>query len=536
MADLEKTKYHMLSKWVENNVLQNVSIEIGTENGFIEYSTVGTDSLPTSTHVFDVSETLQSLGSGVHITPTTAPEALDFQIMLIFGMVVTLSFSIIGSIENLLTIAAMAYQFKLPAYKRYLSKFSGDTFLILNLCIADFIYCAVNLPVMFVIYKNLFFQAKKATVNGYNAIPNTTCRYLAFFSYSNTIISFLTVGFMALERSVTIYRYQRNLSPKRLFSPIKTMSYMAILFIGGMPSPTLALFEKFGRFGYNQNTLRCDFMPTGNASYLITPRVFFFGLQSTVPISFIIIGYFVILMQVYSSNRFITGYKSITTTVKSMCIRKNKTTRLIIVMLTLFLVCVIPKCIYNVAIREDEFGEKKNQKIGIAMYCLCFVHYVANNFIYVISNEKYRNIYRQFFCMILCRDIPSPSTAISLRIPNSRTCRIQTIMAIREHPEMRNRASSEMTIDGFSTRDFLKRSQTQINILSINLNIINSRELPILVYPEAHLTTEKTNLVCYDKIKFSSLSRGSYLKLYDRRSSLHNSKKRAPKIGRSLTV
>ncbi|RXG74026.1 hypothetical protein Avbf_00885, partial [Armadillidium vulgare] len=229
------------------------------------------------------------------------------------------------------------------------------------------------------------------------------------------------------------------------------MSYMAFLFIGGMPSPTLALFEKFGRFGYNQNTLKCDFMPTGNASYLITPRVFFFGLQSTVPISFIIIGYFVILMQVYSSNRFITGYKSITTTVKSMCIRKNKTTRLIIVILTLFLVCIIPKCIYNVAIHDSEFGEKRNKKIGIAVYCLYFVHYVANNFIYVVRNEKFRNIYHQFFCMILCREIPSPSTAICLGIYNNRTCRIQTIMTTREHPKMRIRAPSEMTIDGFST-------------------------------------------------------------------------------------
>lgn len=225
-----------------------------------------------------------------------------------------------------------------------------------------------------------------------------------------------------------------------------------------------------------------------------------------------------------------------TTTVKSMCIRKNKTTRLIIVILTLFLVCVIPKCIYNVAIHDSEFGEKRNKKIGIAVYCLYFVHYVANNFIYVVSNEKFRNIYHQFFCMILCREIPSPSTAICLGIYNNRTCRIQTIMTPREHPKMRIRAPSEMTIDGFSTRDFYKKSQAKINILSINLNIINSRELPILVYPEAHLTTEKTNLVCYEKNKFSSLSRGSYLKLYDRSSSLHNSKTKASKIGRSLSV
>lgn len=227
-----------------------------------------------------------------------------------------------------------------------------------------------------------------------------------------------------------------------------------------------------------------------------------------------------------------------------MCLRRSKTTRLIMLLLTLYLVCVIPVCIYNVVIHESELGETKNQIIGIALYCLYWIQYAANNFIYVVSNEKFRNVYRQFFSMILCRDIPSPCTAKYLRMHNDRTCRIQTIMTTRQHQKMRIRTPSEMTIDGYSTRDSLVKSQTQISILSISLNIAITREFPILLLPEAHLTTicstEKTNLGCYEKDKLSSLSQGSYFKsfkLYDRRSSLHNSKKKVQKMRRrSLSV
>ncbi|RXG58753.1 hypothetical protein Avbf_14986 [Armadillidium vulgare] len=44
-------------------------------------------------------------------------------------------------------------------------------------------------------------------------------------------------------RCVTIYRFQRKLRPKRLFSPIKTLSYMVFLWIFAMAAQTLTLTE-----------------------------------------------------------------------------------------------------------------------------------------------------------------------------------------------------------------------------------------------------------------------------------------------------
>lgn len=226
----------------------------------------------------------------------------------------------------------------------------------------------------------------------------------------------------------------------------------------------------------------------------------------------------------------------------SMCLRRSKTTRLIMLLLTLYLVCVIPVCIYNVVIHESELGETRNQIIGIALYCLYWVQYAANNFIYVVSNEKFRNVYRQFFSMLLCRDIPSPCRSKYLQIQTDRTCRIQTIMT-REHQKMRIRTPSEMTIDGFSTSNSLMKSQTQISILAISLNIAATTEFPILVLPEAHLTTicstDRTNLVCCEKNKLS-LSHSSCFKTFkshDRRLSFHNSIKKISKMRRrSLSV
>lgn len=55
------------------------------------------------------------------------------------------------------------------------------------------------------------------------------------------------------------------------------------------------------------------------------------------------------------------------------------------------------------------------KEIGIVIYCIYWLQYCINNFIYVVSNEKYRSAYCQFVSFLLCREIrqqqPPPPTA-----------------------------------------------------------------------------------------------------------------------------
>lgn len=96
-------------------------------------------------------------GAAMTTQKVPSSEGIDaFRTMLVVGMVVTMSVAFIGVIGNLLTIATLIHQFRMPPRKRYVVKMTADTILILNLCVADLCYCGISLSFMFVIYWNLY--------------------------------------------------------------------------------------------------------------------------------------------------------------------------------------------------------------------------------------------------------------------------------------------------------------------------------------------------------------------------------------------
>lgn len=62
------------------------------------------------------------------------------------------------------------------------------------------------------------------------------------------------------------------------------------------------LLQNFGTFGYNARFVKCDFIEEEESWTGISPRFVFFALESAVPCFLILIGYLVILCQVYSSS------------------------------------------------------------------------------------------------------------------------------------------------------------------------------------------------------------------------------------------
>ncbi|RXG55781.1 hypothetical protein Avbf_13478 [Armadillidium vulgare] len=75
---------------------------------------------------------------------------------------------------------------------------------------------------------------------------------------------------MALERCVTIYRFQRKLRPKRLFSPIKTLSYMVFLWIFAMAAQTLTLTENLCHINEYVPPQKQDHSPYHASPYLVS--------------------------------------------------------------------------------------------------------------------------------------------------------------------------------------------------------------------------------------------------------------------------
>lgn len=75
---------------------------------------------------------------------------------LVLGMMTSLGVIVIGFLGNLLTICSIIHQQCLPKSYRHVLTMSSSVILVLNLAIADLLYCAFNLPFVFYIYFKIY--------------------------------------------------------------------------------------------------------------------------------------------------------------------------------------------------------------------------------------------------------------------------------------------------------------------------------------------------------------------------------------------
>lgn len=73
-----------------------------------------------------------------------------------------------------------------------------------------------------------------------------------------------------------------------------------------------------------------------------------------------------------------------------------KTSALLLALLFLYLVCVIPICVYNVVSLVPKKG-RPNVPLGIAIFMVYWIQYGVNFLVYAASNANYRKAYKQFF-------------------------------------------------------------------------------------------------------------------------------------------
>ncbi|XP_063586370.1 melatonin receptor type 1B-like [Penaeus indicus] len=360
---------------------------------------------------------------------------------LILAMVVTLTVMVIGSLGNLLTLLTVGHQFCMPVRLRCIKYMTPDTVLILNLALADFLYSAVNLPFMFSTYYSIYMTQKN--VSGTATEPweknMGACSFSAFLRYTNAFSEWMTLGLMALERCICIHKFRHNSRrPSKWFTCWKTFIYCIIIWMLGIALQVPTYVGAYGSFGYNPRTLKCDFIGKNGAN----PRVLFFTMETAIPCILIFIGNKFILVQVYSNNRRILSVMG-SHTFQQAQLRRSRTTKVIVRLLIVFLVCVIPICLYNVIIKDDAPLHETVPELGIVLYCIYFLQYCINNFIYVVCFEKYRCAYYQFLCFILCRKV-KPLTPVKT-LPLRTSDQVYTIS--RPHglqvPEMFPRSPSE---------------------------------------------------------------------------------------------
>ncbi|CAL4235810.1 unnamed protein product, partial [Meganyctiphanes norvegica] len=90
-----------------------------------------------------------------------------------------------------------------------------------------------------------------------------------------------------------------------------------------------------------------------------------------------------------------------------VAMRRSRTTKVILRLLLVYIVCVIPICVFNI-IQTITCFAKPLKDVGIFLYCIYWLQYCINNLIYVVSNDKYRFAYKQFIALLRCSKIPAP--------------------------------------------------------------------------------------------------------------------------------
>ncbi|CAL4126134.1 unnamed protein product [Meganyctiphanes norvegica] len=331
------------------------------------------------------------------------------------GMLVTSVVSVLGSIGNALTMCTIIHQSCwLPPRMRSIPKLTADTVLIFNLALTDFLYCILALPPLvatyYCIYSNENCTWLSATMDKF-----TLCKISAFVRHFIADCECMTLGVMALERCVAIYRFRHRRYQSSFFTPINTAGICLLLWLISM----VALSNLFhNNYGYNEKTFKCDYLK--NSSYnettfkfdysnnstctpgwsnLVSPRGDFFFFKFIIFIIFIVMGYFVILYQIYfsgGSNKHI-----------SMAIRRFQSTKVIRRLLFVYIICILPMCIFNI-IQTYRCFNPKYIELNIVLYCIYFIQYFANNFIYALGNKKYRYAYKQFYAFVCCSEMPVP--------------------------------------------------------------------------------------------------------------------------------
>ncbi|CAL4096695.1 unnamed protein product, partial [Meganyctiphanes norvegica] len=222
----------------------------------------------------------------------------------ILGMVMTSAVCFLGSIGCALTMCTIIHQCWLPKRMRSIPKLTADTVLIFNLALADFLYCVVALPPMFAMYYCHYKNEDCSWLSANMGEAITFCEVSAFFRYYIAICEWTTLGLMAVERCVAIYSFRHKTHHNKFFTPAKTACICLLLWLISM-TEILNVFDN--NYAYNEEAYKCDYNSTctepGNISNLNSPRGTFFIYKFFIPSILILIGYLLILYQIYYSGK-----------------------------------------------------------------------------------------------------------------------------------------------------------------------------------------------------------------------------------------
>ncbi|XP_037784545.1 protein trapped in endoderm-1-like [Penaeus monodon] len=250
----------------------------------------------------------------------------------------------------------------------------GDTLILLHLSLCDFLYCIINLPLTAITYNYAFTEENPS---------QSFCTGAALFRYGSAFAEWMTLGLLATERCVDLGRSRAA----RFFRPRFTAVCLVAIWAASI---TLQLLIVKGRnFNYDEDTYKCDITNK-------TARMAFYAVESWVPCGLMLTGCFSIICQLWMHMKKLKNAGMAKEITEKRCRDMFKSTVLVLSLLLLFLVCVIPICVYNIKLIMEEDLVSYDVPLGIFIFMIYWIQYGVNYLVYAAINANYRKAYKQF--------------------------------------------------------------------------------------------------------------------------------------------
>ncbi|CAG9760179.1 unnamed protein product [Ceutorhynchus assimilis] len=288
----------------------------------------------------------------------------------VFAATCAVIFCVFGVIGNLVTIVALV---RCPKLKMH-----ATTAFVISLCISDFLFCAVNLPLTAAryIYEKWMFGT-------------LLCKLFPVLFYGNVAGSLLNMVAITINRYVliTLYDYYSKLY-SNLSIGLQLLCTWGMAFLIMVP-PLLGIW---GQLGLDPTTFSCTILEKDGKSPKKT--IFIFGIGF--PCLVIIIAYSCIYWKVRSTKLRLRSHEPITKHRTSKRERDDhRLTKLMAVIFMCFLFCFLPLMIVNV------FDEKVSYpELHVLASILAWASSVINPFIYAATNKQYRSAYKKLLTIV----------------------------------------------------------------------------------------------------------------------------------------
>ncbi|XP_017785467.1 PREDICTED: protein trapped in endoderm-1 [Nicrophorus vespilloides] len=300
----------------------------------------------------------------------TEDEVIYPRAVTIFASVCAIIFCVVGVAGNLITILALTRCPKLRTHP--------TTYFVLSLCISDFIFCLINMPITATRY-----------IQEEWTLGEDLCKLFPVLFYGNVTLSVLNMVAITINRYVLI---SCNQYYSRLYSKISIYAQLAFIWTISFVILLPPLLGVWGDLGLNKTTFSCTILKNENGS----PKDAIFIVGFVLPCVVIITSYSCIFWKVRASRKNLEAHRK-PSDKRSMRKERDdrRLTNLMVIIFICFLSCFLPLMIVNVSVDEMNFPT-----LHVLASILAWFSSVINPFIYAGSNRQYREAYAKLLHLV----------------------------------------------------------------------------------------------------------------------------------------